>query len=78
MTKIRAAVVNSNMLGYVCMAHSISREVFYIETVTLKQFWKVWRVDIMPLWKYMRYESKDLGEALDSCNARYRDLCGRL
>ena len=26
----------------------------------------------------MRYESKDLGEALDACNARYRGLRGRL
>jgi dsRNA-specific ribonuclease len=78
MTKIRAAVVNSNMLGYICMTHSISRELFDIETVTLKQFRKVRRVDVMPLWKYMRYESKDLGEALDGCNARYRDLCGHL
>jgi dsRNA-specific ribonuclease len=78
MTEIRAAVVNSNMLGYVCMTHSIPRQVFGIETVTLKQFRKVRRVEIMPLWKYMRYESKDLGKALDACNARYRGLCGRL
>jgi dsRNA-specific ribonuclease len=78
MTVIRAAVVNSNMLGYVCMAHSIPREVFGIETVTLKQFRKVRHVENMPLWKYMRYESKDLSEALDACNARYRSLCGRL
>ncbi|KAL1597334.1 Dicer-like protein 2 [Paraconiothyrium brasiliense] len=78
MTGIRAAVVNSNMLGYVCMTHSIPRKVFDIETVTLKQFRNVGRVETMPLWKYMRYESKDLSEALDACNARYRGLCGRL
>jgi dsRNA-specific ribonuclease len=78
MTEIRAAIVNSNMLGYVCMTHSISREVFGIETVTLKQIRKVRRVETMPLWKYMRHESKDLSEALDACDARYRDLCGRL
>jgi dsRNA-specific ribonuclease len=75
MTEIKAAVVNSNMLGYVCMTHSIPREVFGIETVTLKQFRKVRLVETMPLWKYMRYESKDLGEALDACDARYRGLC---
>lgn len=78
MTEIRAAVVNSNMLGYVCMTHSIPRKAFGIEPVTLKQFRKVRRDETMPLWKYMRYESKDLGEALDACNARYRSLCGRL
>jgi len=78
MTEIRAAVVNSNMLGYICMTHSISRKVFGIETVTLKQFRKARRVEVMPLWKYMRYESKELGEALEACNTRYRRLCGRL
>jgi dsRNA-specific ribonuclease len=78
MTEIRAAVVNSNMLGYVCMTHSIPRKVFGIETVTLKQFRKVRHVETMPLWKYMRYESRDLGEALDACNKRYRGICGRL
>jgi dsRNA-specific ribonuclease len=78
MTEIRAAVVNSNMLGYVCMTHSVPRKVFGIETVSLKQFRKVQRDETMPLWKYMRYESKDLSEALDACNARYRGLCGRL
>jgi dsRNA-specific ribonuclease len=74
MTQIRAAVVNSNMLGYVCMTHSIPRKVYNIETVTLKQFRKDLRVETMPLWKYMRYESKELGEALDACNVRYRGL----
>ncbi|KAH7080603.1 ribonuclease III domain-containing protein [Paraphoma chrysanthemicola] len=78
MTKVRAAVVNSNMLGYVCMTHSIPRKVFGIETTTLKQSRKVQRVENMPLWKYMRHESKYLGKALDACNARYRGLCGCL
>jgi dsRNA-specific ribonuclease len=78
MTEIRAAVVNSNMLGYICMTHSIPRKVFDIEAVTPKQFRKVSRVETMPLWKYMRYESKDLVEALDACNARYNNLCERL
>lgn len=78
MTEIRATVVNSNMLGYICMTHSISRKVFGIQTVTPKQFRKVQRVEVMPLWKYMRYESKELGEALEACNTRYRRLCGRL
>lgn len=78
MTEIRAAVLSSNMLGYICMTHSVSREVFGIETITLKQFRKVRRVEVMPLWKYMRYESKELGEALEAGNTRYRRLRRRL
>jgi dsRNA-specific ribonuclease len=78
MTKIRAAVVNSNMLGYVCMTHSIPRKIFGIESVTHKKFRKVPQFETMSLWKYMRFESKDLGEALDACNAPYRGLYGRL
>lgn len=82
MTEIRAAAVNSNMLGYICMTHSISREMFNIETVSLtvtpKEFREVRHVDNMSLWKYMRYESKDLGEALEACSARYHSLSGKL
>jgi dsRNA-specific ribonuclease len=75
MTKIRAAIVNSNMLGYICMAHSTTRKVFDIETVTLKP---VCRNERMTLWKYMRHESDELGEVQKSCNLRYDSLCGAL
>jgi dsRNA-specific ribonuclease len=78
MTEIRAALINSNMLGYICMAHGTSREVIDIKTVTPKNFQKIPRVQTMQLWRYMRYESEDLRIAQEACNARYDSHCGRL
>jgi dsRNA-specific ribonuclease len=74
MTMIRAAAVNSNMLGYICMAHSTSREGFDIETVTPRKVRKARHVERMTLWRYMRHESEDLGEVQESCNTRYQSL----
>ena len=78
MTEIRAAALNSNMLGYICMTHNTSRKIFNIETDTLEQVRTIQRVEAMPLWKYMRHESQELSEAQKACNARYHHLCGKL
>jgi dsRNA-specific ribonuclease len=78
MTKIKAAILNSNMLGYVCMTHSISRNFVDIEAVAPNHFQNTTRNEAMQLWKYMRHESQDLIEAQKACKMRYHQVCKKL
>jgi dsRNA-specific ribonuclease len=74
MTEIKAAIVNSNMLGYVCMTHSISRNFVNIAAVAPNRFRNTTRKETKSLWKYMRHESQDLSKVQETCNTRYRRL----
>lgn len=72
MTRLKAALVNWGLLGYLCMACSFPREVFHIKESSCNTFSEVPCTEDVQLWKFMQYQSEGITKAQKSCEERFR------
>lgn len=63
MTRIKAALANSNLLGYVCLRFSMDRNKVGIKETSRHRFTEERGSERVPLWKFMRHHSPDVVRA---------------
>ncbi|KAL5424806.1 hypothetical protein PMIN05_012114 [Paraphaeosphaeria minitans] len=63
LTRIKAALVNNNLLGYLCHHFSMDRNLVRIETELTHGLREVRYCEKVPLWQFMRHHSLDLVQA---------------
>jgi dsRNA-specific ribonuclease len=71
MTRLKAALVNANLLGFICMSFSMVRDIVRIEENDHDIFTEVRDAEKVQLWRFMRHQSKDIVRAQKTCNERY-------
>lgn len=74
MTAIRAALVNADMLGFLCMEVSLEQDAVIIQQMSNGSFSEVHRKDRIELWEVMRHHSQDITRAQQICKERRRQL----
>jgi dsRNA-specific ribonuclease len=72
MTRIKGALANSGLLGFLCLSFSKDRIDVRIEESGDCKFTEVRSVEKVPLWKFMRHHSVDVVQAQVDCSERYR------
>lgn len=73
MTLIKAALVNAQFLGFVCIDFGIeSTELFKMEEVILGVFRERFASRNQCLWSIMRYGNREVKSAQQASHARYR------
>jgi dsRNA-specific ribonuclease len=78
MTQLRAALVNTEILGFVCMRFSISRDIVDVEERRPDVFTEVRRTEAVQLWKIMQHQSWGLIKAQAECCERYDQQCAEI
>jgi len=71
MTRLKAALVNAALLGFICMKFGIERDVLSMKEDAPDVFVEVGQVEKVPLWKYMRHQSSYVVKAQEACGKRY-------
>lgn len=72
---LKTAMVNADFLAFICMEWSVEEDNYdVVQKNTSLSFQTVKSVNKLPLWKFMRHTSTDLGEAQLRTVERYRDL----
>ncbi|EAW13550.1 putative RNA helicase/RNAse III [Aspergillus clavatus NRRL 1] len=74
MTKIKHALVNANLLAFLCMEFAIPEERASVEQISTLQFEVISNEELVELWRFMRYRGLDLNNARDASLARHRAL----
>ncbi|GFF63212.1 RNA helicase/RNAse III, putative [Aspergillus lentulus] len=74
MTKIKHAVVNANLLAFLCMEFAISEEKLDVAQTSKDSFAVTSSQESVELWRFMRYRGQDLNAARDASLARHRAL----
>jgi len=63
MTRIKAALANKNLLGFLCLSYSMDRDLVRIETAPTHHLQEVRYYERVPLWRFMRHHSLDVVQA---------------
>jgi len=71
MTNIKAVLVNADILGFLCLEFSHSREVRSVQERPTGVFREMIGVEQIQLWKFIRHHSQDIANAQKRCLARY-------
>ncbi|KAH1434448.1 Dicer-like protein 2 [Aspergillus fumigatus] len=74
MTKIKHAVVNANLLAFLCMEFAISEEKLDVAQTSKDSFAVTSSQESVELWRFMRYRGQGLKAARDASLARHRAL----
>ncbi|GFF27465.1 RNA helicase/RNAse III, putative [Aspergillus udagawae] len=74
MTKIKHAVVNANLLAFLCMEFAIPEEKLDVAQTSKSSFAVTSSQESVELWRFMRYRGQDLNIARDASLARHRAL----
>jgi dsRNA-specific ribonuclease len=74
MTAIKAALVNANLLGFLCMEVSLEQDAVIIQQMSNGTFSEVHRKDRIELWEVMRHHSQDITRAQRLCKERHKQL----
>ena len=74
MTLIKAALVNADILGFLCLDFGIEEETVSIVQHPSGTFEEKMGAKKMNLWKYMRHSNRAIAEAQTACHARYVSL----
>ncbi|RAL11945.1 putative RNA helicase/RNAse III [Aspergillus homomorphus CBS 101889] len=75
MTRIKHAVVNANLLAFLCMEFSLRQARTHIETHSADNITLTFTEETLSLWHFMRYGGgTDLKHARDQALARHRTL----
>jgi dsRNA-specific ribonuclease len=74
MTKIKHAVVNANLLAFLCMEFAIPEEKLDVAQTSKSSFAVTSSQESVELWRFMRYRGQDLNTARDASLARHRAL----
>ena len=81
MTRIKAALGNKNILGYLCLHFSMDRDLVRIETGPDHRPHEVRYCEKVPLWQFMRHHSpevvqahKNAGHTFEQCGAEIQKI----
>jgi dsRNA-specific ribonuclease len=77
MTAIKAALVNAELLAFLCMEYSLVQDTIDIQE-NASRFYEVHGECQIELWKFMRYCSQDVMRAQQACLERFQKLCGEV
>ncbi|KAJ5288314.1 ATP-dependent helicase dcl2 [Penicillium antarcticum] len=78
MTEIRAALVNTEFLAFLCMDFALTEEFFYGREMTAGNFKSTVELRDTALWMFMRHDASDIVRMQTSCNEIYSMLGDRL
>ena len=73
MTKIKAALVNAELLAFFCLNYRLPYDITNIQEQEKGQFQAVHTHGEAALWRFMRFHSKEIMVAEQACLVRYRD-----
>jgi dsRNA-specific ribonuclease len=71
MTNLKAALVNADILGFLCLEFSHGREIRSVQERPAGVFRERIGVEQIQLWKFIRHHSQDIANAQKRCLARY-------
>jgi hypothetical protein len=74
MTAIKAALINANLLGFLCIEVSLEQDAVIIQQMSNGTFSEVHRKDRIELWEVMRHHSQDIARAQQICKERHGRL----
>ena len=74
MTAMKAALVNADLLAFLCMETSLWQETIDIQQESNGKFGKVHGKRQIELWKFMRHHSQEVMKAQQACLERYQQL----
>ena len=76
MTAMKAALVNAELLAFLCMGTSLVQETIDIQQETNGELSEVHGKRQIELWKFMRHHSEEIMKAQQACLERYQQLRG--
>jgi dsRNA-specific ribonuclease len=74
MTSIKAALVNAELLAFLCMEYSLVQDTVDIQQKNIGRFCEVHGERQIELWKFMRHHSPDIIKAQQACLKRLQKL----
>ncbi|KAJ5556705.1 ATP-dependent helicase dcl2 [Penicillium frequentans] len=72
MTQLRAALVNADFLAFLCMAFALTEPHYPTSNSTSDACEQAAKLQITPLWTFMRHDASDIVRAQASCSERFR------
>lgn len=74
MTQIKAALVNANLLGFLCLESSYAQDVVSIQEAQAGIFKEKHGVEQVQLYKFMRHHRQEITKTQETCLERYKQL----
>ncbi|KAJ5553757.1 hypothetical protein N7494_003135 [Penicillium frequentans] len=78
MTELRAASVNADFLGFLCMEFTLTEPCCYRPNLTSNDCEPSTSSKLTSWWMFMRHDAPEIIKAQASCSERYRLLGGRI
>ena len=74
MSQIKAAIVNANLLAFLCLEVSLTQDAVHIQQEGERTFYEVHEEEKIELWKFMRRHGREITEAQQACVKRHQQL----
>jgi dsRNA-specific ribonuclease len=74
MSQIKAALVNADLLAFLCLEVSMMQDAVHIQQKGERTFCEVHEEEKIELWKYMRRHGREITEAQQACVKRHQQL----
>jgi hypothetical protein len=74
MSQIKAALVNADLLAFLCLEVSLTQNAVHIQQKGERTFYEVHKEEKIELWKFMRRHGREITEAQQACVKRHQQL----
>jgi len=78
MTQMKAALVNADLLAFLCLELSLIKDTVNIQAKNDGEFCAVPATEEIGFWKFMRHHSQEITKAQQACLERHRQLRGEI